>query len=258
MNTHTQTFYQIPLTVVLAGANGAIGQAIIKQLLLMPNTVQVYALSKTPLKYDFFDKRVTHIVCDITKKDDLIRLSTQLNDDSACVNVLLNTVGLLHQPATDTTYLLKPEKALSQLTLESLETSFSVNAFAPILLLKAVLPSMPKQSSMWIANLSARVASISDNQLGGWYSYRAAKAAQNQLFKTVAIELKRTHTQAICLQLHPGTVDSALSKPFQSGVIEGKLFTPDYSAQCLLTVIASKTAEDTGSFWDWDNQSILW
>ena len=258
MNIHTQLFYQTPLTVVLAGANGAIGQAMIKQLLLMPHTVQIYALSRIPLKHDFLDDRVTHILCDITKKDDLIRLSTQLNDDCACVNVLLNTIGLLHQQATKTTNLLKPEKALSQLSLESLETSFSVNTFAPILLLKAVLPSMPKQASVWIANLSARVASISDNQLGGWYSYRAAKAAQNQLFKTVAIELKRTHTQAICLQLHPGTVDSALSKPFQNGIIEGKLFTPAYSAQCLLTVIASKTVQDTGSFWDWDNQSISW
>jgi NAD(P)-dependent dehydrogenase (short-subunit alcohol dehydrogenase family) len=255
MNHLNNLFNQTPLTVILAGVNGAIGQAMLKQLLLMPNVIQIYALSRTPLTVTVSDNRVIHTICDITNTEHLLQLNHQLQTNCASVNVLLNATGLLHQQSPVT---IKPEKALSQLTLESLQSSFLVNAFAPILLLKTVLSSMPKHAPIWIANLSARVGSIQDNRLGGWYSYRAAKSAQNQLFKTASIELTRTHTQAICLQLHPGTVDSNLSKPFQAGVSDGKLFTPEYSANCLFNVIASKTVKDTGSFWDWNNQAIPW
>jgi NAD(P)-dependent dehydrogenase (short-subunit alcohol dehydrogenase family) len=195
---------------------------------------------------------VLAVQCDISNEADLLVFSAQLRADAVQINCFINSTGFLHGDS------IRPEKALSQLSSTSLEANFSVNAFAPILLLQAVLPSIPKHSPAWIVSLSARVGSIEDNGLGGWYSYRAAKAAQNQLFKTAAIELKRSHPLATCLQLHPGTVDSSLSKPFQSAVKSDKLFTPEQSAAYLLTVIASKSPAETGTFWDWNNTVIPW
>jgi NAD(P)-dependent dehydrogenase (short-subunit alcohol dehydrogenase family) len=245
------TFYQVPFNVVLAGSSGAIGQAFLAQLLALPNTQRVYSLSRSSQPIHS-DARVHSIQCDLNKDDDLQALSNQLKADSASINLLINATGLLHSES------IRPEKALSQLKRSSLEASFAVNAFAPILLIQAVLPCLDKQRAAWIASLSARVGSIEDNRLGGWFSYRAAKAAQNQLFKTASIELKRSHPLATCLQLHPGTVDSNLSAPFQSGVANGKLFTPQQSAAYLLAVIASKSPTDTGTFWDWNNVAIAW
>jgi NAD(P)-dependent dehydrogenase (short-subunit alcohol dehydrogenase family) len=246
----SQLFTQTPLTVVVAGANGAIGQALVAQLLDMPNVQRIYALHRTVRHHD--DARVVPVRCDITQSDDLQALTQQLKNDAVAVNLLINATGLLHSDA------LKPEKALNQVNLASLQTSFATNAFAPILLLQAVLPCFDKQQPAWVINLSARVGSIKGNRLGGWFSYRAAKAAQNQLLKTASIELKRSHPLATCLQLHPGTVNSGLSKPFQSAVKAEQLFTPQQSAAYLLAVMACKEAAETGTFWDWNNQAIPW
>jgi NAD(P)-dependent dehydrogenase (short-subunit alcohol dehydrogenase family) len=243
-------FQKTPLIVLLAGASGGIGQALLHQLLTMPNVAHIYVLQRNPVAIDH--TRVSTIACDICQTQDLQALGAHLKQKGAVVNVLINATGLLHNQQ------LRPEKALSQLSLASLQDSFAVNAFAPALLLQAVLPSIQKQAPAWIVNLSARVGSIEDNRLGGWYSYRAAKAAQNQLLKTASIELARSHPLAICLQLHPGTVDSGLSKPFQSAVKADALFTPAQSAAYLLNVIASKTALDTGTFWDWNNTALPW
>jgi len=108
------------------------------------------------------------------------------------------------------------------------------------------------------ASLSARVGSISDNRLGGWYGYRAAKAAQNQFLKTMAIELARLNPSSIVLALHPGTTDTALSRPFQAGVAAEKLFTTEFVATRLLQLIADATPADSGSFVAWDGQTIAW
>ena len=243
-------FSQTPLRVVLAGASGAIGGSLLHHLLKRSNIEHIYVVQRTLMTFE--DYRVSGIVCDLTQETDLAHLTARLRDDGVAVNALINATGMLHDSD------LKPEKALSQLKLGALERSFAINAFAPLLLLKAVLPSFDKHQPAWIVNLSARVGSITDNRLGGWYSYRAAKAAQNQLFKTASIELTRSHPQLTCLQLHPGTVDSSLSQPFQGAVKDGKLFTSEYSAGKLLSVIASKTIADTGTFWDWDNSPIPW
>jgi NAD(P)-dependent dehydrogenase (short-subunit alcohol dehydrogenase family) len=243
-------FTETPLTAVIAGASGAIGQALLTQLLSRHNVQRVYVVQRSAAQ--FKDPRVVVVQCDITNEDDLRAVGSRLKADAVSVNCLINATGFLH--GND----IRPEKALSQLNAASLQANFGVNAFAPILLLQAVLPSISKQNPAWIVSLSARVGSIEDNGLGGWYSYRAAKAAQNQLFKTASIELKRSHPLATCLQLHPGTVDSGLSKPFQSAVKADKLFTPQQSAAYLLSVIANKSPADTGTFWDWNNTVIPW
>ncbi len=195
---------------------------------------------------------ITHFECDISDTTALQALASQLKALGHPLNGIINTVGLLHGQEV------RPEKALSQLKLPQMNAVFLANAFGPILLIQAMLPLLHKGVPTVIASLSARVGSISDNQLGGWYSYRAAKAAQNQLFKTLAIELQRSHPQVTCLQLHPGTVDTALSKPFQSNVATAKLFTPEFSAKALAQVIASKTVADSGTFWDWEGKPVPW
>ena len=133
---------------------------------------------------------------------------------------------------------------------------FAVNAIGPALVAKHFLPLLPRHGRSVFASISARVGSIEDNRLGGWYSYRASKAALNMLLKTYSIELKRRAPSAICVGLHPGTVDTALSKPFQGGVAPGKLFSPTQSAAYLLRVIDGLTPADNGAVFAWDGSQI--
>jgi len=167
------------------------------------------------------------------------------------LHLVISTLGILHQDGA------KAEKALSQLTLASLQATFATNTFAPILLLKHLLPLLRKQPATFVA-LSARVGSIGDNRLGGWYSYRASKAALNQLLHTASIELKRLNPAATVLAIHPGTTDTQLSQPFQGNVPEGQLFEPAFSADRIIELIGAHGADDSGSFWAWDNKPIVW
>ncbi len=134
--------------------------------------------------------------------------------------------------------------------------SFEINTIGPALIAKHVLPLLPRDRRAVFAVLSARVGSISDNRLGGWYSYRASKAALNQIIRCLAIELAPKRPQAICVGLHPGTVDTALSKPFQGNVADTRLFTTDQSAAHLLNVIAALTPAQSGRVFDWAGQEI--
>jgi NAD(P)-dependent dehydrogenase (short-subunit alcohol dehydrogenase family) len=168
------------------------------------------------------------------------------------IDLIVNTVCLLHSSDVS------PEKALEHISLPSMKQVFAVNAYGPILLAQALLPWLKARRPVVFASLSARVGSITDNRLGGWYSYRASKAAQNQFLKTLAIELARRNPEAIVLALHPGTTDTGLSRPFQANVTQEKLFTPAFVAEHLLQQITQATAEDTGSFIAWDGQRIPW
>jgi NAD(P)-dependent dehydrogenase (short-subunit alcohol dehydrogenase family) len=123
---------------------------------------------------------------------------------------------------------------------------FAVNAFGPVLLAQALMPWLKQRRRVVFASLSARVGSIADNRLGGWYSYRASKAAQNQLLKTLSIELARRNPGAIVLALHPGTTDTGLSRPFQANVSQEKLFTPDFVAERLLHLMTHRPLSGMG------------
>lgn len=153
---------------------------------------------------------------------------------------------------------IQPEKRLEQLSEEAFMRVMQINAMTPAMLLAALKPSLQGKHPSIIASLSARVGSITDNGYGGWYSYRASKAAHNMLMKTAAIEIGRLNKQAIVLCLHPGTTDTLLSKPFQARVPSDKLFTTEYVADRLLDVMAQRRPEETGSFWDWAGQPIEW
>jgi len=174
------------------------------------------------------------------------------DQDLKPLRLVICTAGLLHDGA------LQPEKRLSQVRRETLMRSFSVNAFGPLLLAQALESSLPRDLPLHFASLSARVGSISDNQLGGWYAYRAAKAAQNQLLRTLAIEWRRRLPLACVTALHPGTTATALSEPFRSTVPAAALFPPERAASQLLDVLASRGPEQSGEFVAWDGQAIPW
>ena len=151
---------------------------------------------------------------------------------------------------------LRPEKTWRALEGVALERVYQVNAIGPALVAKHFLPLLARDRKSVFAALSARVGSISNNQLGGWHAYRASMAALNMLLRTFAIEPAWRNPRAACVGLHPGTVDSRLSAPFQANVPEGKLFTPGFAASRLLDVLDRVTPEDSGKVFAWDGEII--
>lgn len=164
--------------------------------------------------------------------------------------LVIVATGLLHDGDR------RPEKSLAELDPAWLAESFAVNAIGPALVAKHFVPLMPRQGRWVFAALSARVGSIGDNRLGGWHGYRAAKAALNMIIRNAAIEAKRLNDRSIVVALHPGTVDTAMSKPFQNNVPAGRLFDAERAALQLLDVIEGLKAPDSGKFLAWDGSEI--
>ncbi|MEA2120554.1 SDR family NAD(P)-dependent oxidoreductase [Halovibrio sp. HP20-50] len=237
-------------TAVVIGASGGIGNAIVQRLLADPRVDHVVAVSRSPFHLQHSNLEIVNT--DVTTEAGREALRQQLNGQP--VHLLFNAIGTLHDDALN----VHPEKRLEQLDEASFNHVMHINAATPALLIAALKPSLQGKHPAIIASLSARVGSIGDNRHGGWYSYRASKAAHNMLMKTLSIELARLNKQSIVLCLHPGTTDTSLSKPFQAHVPSEKLFTPDFVAEQLLKVISQRTTEDTGSFWDWAGEPIEW
>jgi NAD(P)-dependent dehydrogenase (short-subunit alcohol dehydrogenase family) len=197
-------------------------------------------------------RRGADLALDLDDDGSLERFSAMAARDLTPLRVVINTAGLLHDGP------LQPEKRLCQVRRQALERSFAVNAFGPLLLAQAIEPALAKDGPVHFASLSARVGSIGDNRLGGWYSYRAAKAAQNQLLRTLAIEWQRRLPQACVTLLHPGTVATPLSAPFSGSQAPSALFTPERSASHLLDVLEGQTVAASGAFLAWDGQPVPW
>ncbi len=232
--------FDAPFDAVVIGASGGIGVAVCSLLQESKRVGQVLALSRSDPANDIDLADEASIAAAAGRAAQLPNL-----------RLVFVATGLLHDGDD-----LQPEKALRALDPAAMARNFAVNATGPALVLKHFAPLLPRQGKAVFAAISARVGSISDNRLGGWYSYRASKAALNMLLKTAAIELGRTRKELVVLGLHPGTVDTGLSKPFQSNVLEGKLFTPEQSAQYLLEVIDGVTPEHSGSVLAWDAQTV--
>ncbi len=149
-----------------------------------------------------------------------------------------------------------PERSYRKLDSAAMQQMLLLNTIGPAMIAKHMLPLLPRDRRAMFAALSARVGSIGDNRMGGWHSYRASKAALNMLLKNFAIELARTHKHAVIAGLHPGTVDTALSQPFQGNVPDGKLFTPQHSAESLLAVLNGLTPQDSGGVFDWAGKRV--
>ncbi len=185
---------------------------------------------------------------DVTLERDIAAAATALPDGLQHVFV---TTGMLHDERQ------RPERSMRELDGDKLARSFLVNTIAPALVARYVLPRLPRDRRAVFAVLGARVGSIGDNRTGGWHGYRASKAALVMMVKTLSIELKRTHPHAICVALHPGTVDTAMSKPFQANVAPERLFTAAHAAECLITVADSLTPADSGGHFAWDGARIV-
>lgn len=151
-----------------------------------------------------------------------------------------------------------PEKKLTQLEADHLHHYFEVNTVIPAMVLKTFAPLIARSQRGVIAFLSAQIGSISDNRLGGWYGYRASKAALNMLIKTASIELARTHKQMCIVAMHPGTTESPLSEPFQPRIASHRLYTPDQTAERLDKIMQRLTPEDSGQLYHWDGSVLPW
>ena len=224
--------FQPGLHAIIVGASGGLGRAFSDLLDADPAVARVTRWSRAtgvdPVDPASLDAAITAL--------------------PAAPDLVIITQGVLHGPG------LGPEKANSQITADALATSFAINTIGPALVAARLLPLMPRGRKTVLAALSARVGSITDNRLGGWHSYRASKAALNQLIHTMAIEQARKNPDQLLLALHPGTVDTGLSKPFQKGV--KTLFTPEESARHLLRVIDAATPAQSGLLLDWQGLAI--
>ncbi len=223
---------------VVIGASGGIGAALVEALEEEGTPVLAFARS-------FPGERHIDLADEATIAAAAARIAT-----GPAPELVIVATGLLHEGSHG------PEKALHDLDPAWLARSYAVNAIGPALVAKHVLPLMPRAGRSIFAALSARVGSISDNTLGGWHGYRASKAALNQLIRTLAIEDKRRNPRGLVVALHPGTVDTALSKPFQGNVQPGRLFTPSRAAAQLLDVLDGLRPPDTGKLFDWEGKEV--
>ncbi|MDZ3826547.1 MULTISPECIES: SDR family NAD(P)-dependent oxidoreductase [Pseudomonas] len=220
---------------LVIGASGALGTAFCEQLEQDPRCAGVRALG-----------RRTVPALDLERPETIAGAATELAAE-APYQLIIHAAGLLHRDA------IKPEKSFSAIEPEALQAVFQVNTLGPALVLRHFLPLLDPQGAM--AMLSAKVGSIGDNRLGGWYAYRASKAALNMLIKTAAIELARTRPQSRLLSLHPGTVVSALSQPFRGA---SSARPADVAADQLLTLIDQLTPADSGHFFAYDGERLPW
>ena len=223
---------------VVFGAGGGIGGALVE-------AVQPAGKSKHVVSFS----RSTSPAIDLLDEDSLARAAA-FAADLGELRLVIDATGFLHDDRQG------PEKGWRQLDAANLARAFALNAIGPALIMKHVLPRLPRSGKAVFATLSARVGSIGDNRLGGWYSYRASKAALNQLMRTAAVELARRSPEAICVALHPGTVATALSAPFAATGLE--VHTPPAAARHLLAVVDQLAADANGGFFDWRGQPVPW
>ncbi|MCE2820604.1 MAG: SDR family oxidoreductase [Phenylobacterium sp.] len=227
-----------PVVGVVIGAGGGIGAALVQALEASRRYGRVIGLGRSsdpPL--DLHDEAsVAAAVAYAASAGDL--------------RLVIHAAGVLHGPG------MSPEKSLSRIDPAAMAEAFAINATGPALVMKHVLPRLPRRGRCVFAALSARVGSIGDNRLGGWYAYRASKAALNQLVRTAAIELARRNPEALCVALHPGTVATALSAPFVGD--DPKAQSPETAAGKLLAVLDALPAGANGGFFDAEGRTVPW
>ncbi|MBE9205069.1 SDR family NAD(P)-dependent oxidoreductase [Nostoc sp. LEGE 06077] len=244
---------------LIIGASQGIGLGFVKKLLLDKRVNKIYATYRQQqtaeellsLTSEYADK-LTCIEMDITDESQIVEavkvISTQINK----LHLVINCVGLLHDGD------LQPEKSLRQINPENLLRYFQINSIGAVLVAKHLLPLFRHKQPSVFATISAKVGSIGDNKLGGWYGYRASKAALNMLMRTAAIEYGRSCPSTLVVTLHPGTTDTRLSHPFQRNVPPDKLFSVERTVTQLLTVIEQLQAGDSGQFFSWDGSKLPW
>jgi NAD(P)-dependent dehydrogenase (short-subunit alcohol dehydrogenase family) len=237
--------YPAKSAAIIFGTSGGIGRALAAQAASSAKFDRVYGVSRRT-KFEG-NSGVSTIVADVTVDADIHKVAQSVTEP---VRRLIITTGMLHDPVQT------PEKSWRDLDREALLRSFAINTVTPAIILKHFIPLIPRKGRSEIAVLSARVGSIQDNRTGGWHGYRASKAALNMMIKSLSIELARTHPECICVALHPGTVDTEMSKPFQANVAAEKLFTPAFAADRLISVLEALKPTDSGGFFAWNGAAI--
>jgi len=253
---------------LVQGASRGLGLQFTQILASRPNVAKVIATSRTAensanlaeIRHRYPDK--IHLInVDVTDEEHIRNCVPIIKEQSGGkLDLLINCSAILHPSG-------KGETSLRDVSLEGLKKTFETNTIGPLLMAKYYSPLILKSKGSMgsqtdkkhtgiLVNVTARVSSISDNQLGGWYSYRLSKTALNQATKNLSIELGRGKSKVICVALHPGTVDTDLSRPYHKNVPAGKLFSAEKSANYLLSIIDNLSYEDTGKFINWDGTEI--
>jgi NAD(P)-dependent dehydrogenase (short-subunit alcohol dehydrogenase family) len=243
-------------TALIVGGGKGIGLGFVRQLLAQSNVQRVYATyrqaeSATEL-LAIDDPRLHCLQMDITDESQIAGVIQGIQAETKALHYVINSVGVLHEGE------MQPEKSLRQINSEQLVRYFQVNSIGAMLLFKYVQPLLKHNDRSILATISAKVGSIGDNEIGGWYGYRASKAALNMFVRTSSIEYKRSCPNAILVALHPGTTDTKLSLPFQRNVPPEKLFSVDRTVSQLLTVMNGLSPTDSGEFFSWDGSRIVW
>lgn len=235
------------INAVVFGASGGIGRAFVEALVQDAAVARVHAVSRGAVAA--FSPKLRAHSCDPLNDADLAKTMAAIAEDGP-LHLAIIALGILHGEGV------APEKTWRHIDAGAMARVLEVNTIAPALIAKHVLPVLAKDRKTCLAALSARVGSIGDNRLGGWVSYRASKAALNMVIRTLSIELARVNAQAFFVGLHPGTVETGLSAPFQGNVPDSKLFTPERSVSGMLTVLEGLEAGDSGKIFDYAGKII--
>ena len=244
---------------LVVGASRGIGLALAQAQLADPAINLVIATHRTASDRQGLERlaslhgeRLLRIELDVSSEASIDAFGRALEDIEGGIDVTIHAAGILHENG------LQPEKSLADCSMPKLLHMFAVNSIGPLLVARTLLKTANRQRRFTFAALSAMVGSISDNRLGGWYGYRASKAALNQLIRTLAIECRIRYPQASILAIHPGTTDTGLSRPFQRNVKPDRLYTPRLTAERILGVIQNTGPADSGRFLNWDGGEIPW
>ncbi|WP_416399204.1 SDR family NAD(P)-dependent oxidoreductase [Allohahella sp. A8] len=245
-----------PIRAVVTGSSGGIGSAIVSALLSADESkvAKVFTVDRSSAKSCAFpnERRLIRLETDFADPASYQRLATRIHEHTSQINLVINCIGLLHSEDV------RPEKSLRQVALPQLHALFAANAF-PVLLLAQALESLLKHKGTSVfASLSARVGSLADNRTGGWYGYRASKAAHNMFLKTLALEWGVKLPHCVCVALHPGTVNTSLSKPFVTANYQKTLHSPESAAGHLLARIGELRPVDSGQFIAWNGERLPW
>jgi len=235
------------MNVLVIGGSGGIGLALV-EIFCTTEAVQSVTATYRSNQPGLIGDKLNWVPLDVTDEEAVARLFETCPE----LTHIINAAGLLHSAAGS------PEKTINKLNADFFIDNIRVNTLSTLLIAKYARPALKKARRSVIAVLSARVGSISDNHLGGWYSYRCAKAALNMAVKTLSIEFKRTLPNCAIVSLHPGTVSTQLSAPFTSRRPEIELFTPEQAARWLTDIIFGLEPEDTGRFIAFDGTEVQW
>ena len=239
--------------ILIVGANRGIGFGFVQQLL--PTSGQLYATYRSQASPELADlaaqsERLHLIQLDVTDEAQIASGLAEIRQQVERLHLVVYSAGFLHEGE------IQPEKSLQQIQSDHLLRYFQVNSLGAALLAKHLIPLLKHPERSVLACISAKIGSITDNQSGGWYGYRASKAALNMLMRTAALEYSRKSPKTIVAMLHPGTTDTQLSQPFQRGVPPDKLFSVERTVSQLLSVIDGLQSEQSGGFFSWDGSPI--